>query len=121
MTASPASRSFSRMKRRRMFSTCHPRLNTRADDLFSNMNTLPHIPALRRGRAYESLDQIKIVDHRNGAPLVSISQVNAGIIRKDLARVGESRAALKKFTTAQLIAISAKAGGLFLDGTLPLG
>jgi hypothetical protein len=83
--------------------------------------TLPHIPALRRGRPYESLDQAKVVDHRNGAVLVSISQVNAGIIRKDLARVGESRAALKKFTTAQLIEISAQAGELFLNGTLPLG
>jgi hypothetical protein len=85
------------------------------------MTTLPHIPALRRGRAYESLDQIKVVDHRTGAPLVSISQVNAGIIRKDLARIGESRAALKKFTTAQLIEISARAGEFFLNGTLPLG
>jgi hypothetical protein len=85
------------------------------------MSQLPHIPALRRGRAYESLDQIKVVDHRNGTPLVTISQVNAGIIRKDLAKIGESRAALKKFTTAQLIEISAKAGELFLNGTLPLG
>jgi hypothetical protein len=85
------------------------------------MSDLPHIPALRRGRAYESLDQVKIVDHRTGAQIVSISQVNAGIIRKDLSRIGESRAALKKFTTAQLIEISAKAGELFLNGTLPLG
>jgi hypothetical protein len=83
--------------------------------------TLAHIPALRRGRAYESLDQVQITDHRNGAPLVTISQVNAGIIRKDLARIGESRAALKKLTTAQLLDISAKAGELFLNGTLPLG
>ncbi len=83
--------------------------------------TLPHIPALRRGRAYESLDQINVIDHRTGAPLVTISQVNAGIIRKDLAKVAESRAALKKFTTAQLVEICAKAGELFLNGTLPLG
>jgi hypothetical protein len=83
--------------------------------------TLPHIPALRRGRPYESLEQLKVVDHRNGATLVSISQVNAGIIRKDLAKIGESRAALKKFTTAQLIDITAKAGDIFLNGTLPLG
>jgi acyl-CoA reductase-like NAD-dependent aldehyde dehydrogenase len=85
------------------------------------MNTLPHIPALRRGKAYESLDQLNLVDHRTGKPLVTISQVNAGIVRKDLARIGESRAALKKFTVAQLIDISAKAGDLFLNGTLPLG
>jgi hypothetical protein len=85
------------------------------------MTSLAHISALRRGRPYESLDKTNIVDHRNGAALVSISQVNAGIIRKDLARVGESRAALKKFTTAQLIEVSAQAGELFLNGTLPLG
>ncbi|MDB6124317.1 MAG: iolA [Pedosphaera sp.] len=85
------------------------------------MNVVPHIPALRRGKAYESLDKVNIVDHRTGAALVSISQVNAGIVRKDLQRVGESRAALKKFSTEQLIEISAKAGELFLKGALPLG
>ena len=85
------------------------------------MTDLAHIPALRRGKAYESLDQLNLVDHRTGKPLVTISQVNAGIVRKDLARIGESRAALKKFTVAQLIDISAKAGDLFLNGTLPLG
>jgi acyl-CoA reductase-like NAD-dependent aldehyde dehydrogenase len=83
--------------------------------------TLPHIPALRRGTPYESLDQLNIIDHRTGTPLVSISQVNAGVIRKDLAKVSESRAALKKFTTAHLLEITAKAGDLFLNATLPLG
>ncbi len=85
------------------------------------MTDLAHIPALRRGKPYESLDKLNLVDHRTGTPLVAISQVNAGIVRKDLARIGESRAALKKFTVAQLIDISAKAGDLFLNGTLPLG
>jgi hypothetical protein len=85
------------------------------------MSPVPHIPALRLGRAYESLEQTTVTDCRTGTPLASISQVNAGIIRKDLARVAESRAALKKFTTAQLIEISAKAGEHFLNDTLPLG
>jgi Aldehyde dehydrogenase family len=82
---------------------------------------LPHLPALRRGRPYESLDKTEVRDHRTGEVKATVSQVNAGIIRKDLQRVAESRAALKKFTTAQLIEISAKAGELFLNGTLPLG
>jgi hypothetical protein len=85
------------------------------------MTKFAHIPALRLGKPYESLDQLKVVNHRNGAPLISISQVNAGILRKDLAKLGEARAALKKFTTAQLIDLSAKAGELFMTGTLPLG
>ena len=80
-----------------------------------------HIPALRRGRPYESLDRAEVTDYRTGSVLATVSQVNAGIIRKDLAKISESRAALKKFSVAQLVEISAKAGELFLQGTLPLG
>jgi acyl-CoA reductase-like NAD-dependent aldehyde dehydrogenase len=84
------------------------------------MTPLPHIPALRRGRVYESLDQVQVSDHRTGLPLASLSQVNAGIVRKDLARIAESRASLQRLSVAQLLEICAKAGDLFLNGTLPL-
>jgi len=83
--------------------------------------SLPHIPAIRRGRSYESLDKIDVVNHRTGENIALVSTINAGIIRKDLSRIAESRAALKKFTVEQLIEISAKAGELFLNGTLSLG
>jgi acyl-CoA reductase-like NAD-dependent aldehyde dehydrogenase len=83
--------------------------------------TLPHIPALRRGRPYESLDTAAVADYRTGVPLAAVSQVNAGIIRKDLPRFSESRAALKKFSVTQLIEICARAGGHFLNDALPLG
>ncbi|HEY0455583.1 MAG TPA: aldehyde dehydrogenase family protein [Verrucomicrobiae bacterium] len=82
---------------------------------------LPHIPVLRLGRPYESLDKISVLDHRNGQVKAEVSTVNAGIIRKDLQRIAQSRAALKKFSVAQLIDISAKAGDLFLNASLPLG
>src|SRR5436190_16127358 len=85
------------------------------------MSSLPHIPVIRRGRVYESLDKVPVADHRSGNVLASISQVNAGIVRKDLQRIGESRAALKRFTVEQLVAICAKAGELFQEGELPLG
>ena len=83
--------------------------------------TLPHLPAIRRGKPYESLDSVEVLNHRTGEPMARVSQVNAGIIRKDLGRIGEARAALKKFTVEQLIEISAKAGEHFLNGELPLG
>ncbi|MDX1951941.1 MAG: aldehyde dehydrogenase family protein [Verrucomicrobiota bacterium] len=83
--------------------------------------SLPHIPAIRRGKNYESLDKTPLLDHRSGSALVSISQVNAGILRKDLAKIGESRASLKKFTTEQLLDICARAGEQFMNGTLPFG
>jgi acyl-CoA reductase-like NAD-dependent aldehyde dehydrogenase len=85
------------------------------------MSNVPHIPALRRGKAYESLDTAEVKDFRTGEVKAVVSQVNAGIVRKDLARVSEGQAALKKFSVAQLIEICAKTGEQFLNGTLPLG
>ncbi len=85
------------------------------------MSTTPHIPVLRLGRVYDSLDKVSVANHRTGEVVAQVSTINAGIIRKDLQRIGESRAALKKFTVAQLMEISARAGELFLNGTLPFG
>jgi acyl-CoA reductase-like NAD-dependent aldehyde dehydrogenase len=82
---------------------------------------LPHLPALRLGRPYESLEQLQVNDHRTGRPLASLSTVQAAILRKDLPRVREGRAALKRLTVAQLLEICARAGELFLNGALPLG
>ncbi len=82
---------------------------------------LPHLPALRLGKPYASLDQADVRDCRTGEPLARISQVNAGIIRKDLARAGEARAGLKQFSCDSLAEICSRAADLFLNGTLPLG
>jgi hypothetical protein len=82
---------------------------------------LPHLPALRLGRAYESLEKIDARDHRSGEPLATVSQVNAGIIRRDLLRLETSRAALKKFSCAQLIEMCGQAAAVFMHGTLPVG
>ncbi len=85
------------------------------------MTTIPHLPVLRLGRSYESLDKLEVKDHRTGEVRATVSTINAGILRKDFRRLGEARAALKKFTVKQLIELSARAGELFLNGTLPLG
>ncbi len=85
------------------------------------MSSLPHLPALRLGRMYASLDLVDTKDCRSGAAVAQVSQVNAGIIRKDMAKIGQARAALKKFTCAQLVQMTVKAADLFLNGTLPLG
>ena len=84
-------------------------------------SSIPHLPALRKGQPYESLDKVEVKDHRTGEVMATVSQVNAGILRRDLNRIGEARQALRKFTVEQLIEISAKAGQLFSEGTLPLG
>ncbi|HAV64855.1 MAG TPA: aldehyde dehydrogenase [Verrucomicrobiales bacterium] len=85
------------------------------------MSNIPHIPVMRLGRAYESLDQLEVKNHRSGEVMAKVSTVNAGIIRKDLRKIDTARAALKQLTVAKLIELSAKAGELFLNGTVPLG
>ena len=85
------------------------------------MSAIPHLPALRRGKPYESLEKIEVRNHRSGEVVACVSQVNAGVIKKDLRFIEEARAQLKRYTVAELVAISAKAGELFLNGTLPLG
>jgi acyl-CoA reductase-like NAD-dependent aldehyde dehydrogenase len=85
------------------------------------MSSIPHIPCLRKGAPYESLDQIEVKGYSDGQTLASVSTVNGGIIRRDLRRIDQAKAALRKFTVDQLIEISAKAGEAFLNDSLPLG
>jgi hypothetical protein len=81
--------------------------------------TVPHIPVLRGGRPYESLEKAEIKSVRTGEPVAVISQCNAGMVRRDLRR--QNRDALKALTVSQLLQISREAGKLFMGGDLPLG
>ena len=83
--------------------------------------TVPHLPALRLGRPYASLDQTEVKDHRTGEVKAVVSSVNGGIVKRDLAKIGAARDALNQFTVSQLIELSAKTGDLFVHSTLPLG
>jgi hypothetical protein len=76
---------------------------------------------LRRGKPYASLDQASVNDCRSGEARARISQVNAGIVRKDLSRIGESRATLKQLGCERLIEICREAARMFVNETLPLG
>ena len=69
------------------------------------MSQLPHIPCLRKGSPYESLDQIEVKGYSDQQTLATVSTVNAGIIRRDLKRIGDAKAALRAFTVDQLIEI----------------
>lgn len=82
---------------------------------------LPHIPVLRFGQPYESLDTSDLADYRTGRPLAKLSIANPGLVRRDLRKVGTAAAALRALSCAKLIEICAKAGELFLKEALPLG
>src|SRR5713226_6655762 len=81
--------------------------------------TLPHIPILRRGQDYDSLDRVELTDVCTGEPIATVSQANAGLIRRDLRRT--SREALRAVPVERLLAISAEAGRQFMEADLPLG
>ena len=79
------------------------------------------IPALRLGKPYASLDKVEVIAHATGEKLAEVSQVNAGIIRRDLPKYAASREALRKFSIDELLVICKKAGGEFMESSLPLG
>ncbi|MFT7680339.1 MAG: acyl-CoA reductase-like NAD-dependent aldehyde dehydrogenase [Planctomycetota bacterium] len=83
--------------------------------------SLPHFPILRAGREYESLDRIELCSHRDGSPVASVSQANAGIIKRDLKKAAKNAAILRAIPTSQLIERCQAAAEIFMEATLPVG
>ncbi len=83
--------------------------------------TSPHIPVLRQGKEYSSLDQKEVTGIRDGKCLAQVSQANAGIIKRDLRKIREKAKTLRELPTARLLEICKEAGKHFLEGTLPMG
>jgi acyl-CoA reductase-like NAD-dependent aldehyde dehydrogenase len=79
-----------------------------------------HVPILRHGRPYRSLDTARAAHYRTGEPFVAVSQANTGLIRRDLQRQAEARAALAARPARELADLSARAAEAFLHETLPL-
>lgn len=74
-----------------------------------------HLSALRRGVAYRSVDVLRLADG------TEISQVNSGLIRRDLLAVQAQDSFSVRPSVRQLIAICRDAGERFRSATLPLG
>src|SRR5215203_7466896 len=82
-----------------------------------------HLPILRQGAPYKSLDVVRVPHHRTREPFVEISQANAGLIRRDLRpeRLAAAREQLARLPFDTLVDMCSKAADHFLDDTLPLG
>ena len=79
-----------------------------------------HLPILRWGHAYRSVNQVVTPHFRTRQPFVSMSQANVGLIRRDLLKQSEARALLLQIPVADLVKMAARAAGHFLNDTLPL-
>lgn len=80
-----------------------------------------HIPILRKGEPYTSLDVARVPHHRTKQTFVEMSQANVGLIRRDLRDQESPRAKLATFSTRELVEICQQAGDIFANETLPLG
>lgn len=83
--------------------------------------TMLHIPILRHGEPYKSLDVAVARHHRTREPFVEISQANVGLIRRDLRDQQTARRKLSAFKTTELVDICRRAADYFLNDTLSLG
>ena len=75
-----------------------------------------HIPILRHGTPYESIDKIEILHHATGEPVAQVSQANAGLITRDIGRMNDD--VLESFTMRELLAMCRKAAEQFIGETL---
>jgi acyl-CoA reductase-like NAD-dependent aldehyde dehydrogenase len=80
-----------------------------------------HIPILRRGESYKSLDVARVAHHRTRETFVEVSQANAGLIRRDLSHQEIARASLSRYSTRDLVDICSRAAEHFTNDSLPLG
>ena len=79
-----------------------------------------HIPILRAGRSYRSLNTVRVPHIKTGEPLVEVSQANRGLIAKDLVDIALQKEVLGQRSVAELISICKEAARLFTTATLPL-
>jgi acyl-CoA reductase-like NAD-dependent aldehyde dehydrogenase len=80
-----------------------------------------HIPILRKGNPYNSVDIQRVPHFKTRETFVEVSQANAGLIRRDLLDQEATREILAAFSTERLIAMCKRAAESFLKETLPIG
>jgi len=80
-----------------------------------------HIPIIRKGNPYKSIDIARVPHFKTRETFVEISQANAGLIRRDLLDQESGRDLLAAFTTERLIAMLKRAADYFMNDTLPVG
>jgi acyl-CoA reductase-like NAD-dependent aldehyde dehydrogenase len=80
-----------------------------------------HIPILRHGRPYRSLDVVRVPHFRTREPFVEISQANVGLIRRDFLDQDAAREELAACSSSELLRICTLAAEHFLRAELPLG
>jgi acyl-CoA reductase-like NAD-dependent aldehyde dehydrogenase len=80
-----------------------------------------HIPVMRWGEPYRSLDVDQVVHFDTGEVLAEVSRANGGLIQRDMKKAWQARHVLREIPVADLLAMVKKAGELYTQAELPLG
>lgn len=80
-----------------------------------------HIPVLRWGEPYKSLDIDKIVHFATGEPVAEVSRANGGLVERDMRHAPRARNVLREIPIHELLEKVKKAADLYTSADLPLG
>ena len=80
-----------------------------------------HLPVLRWGQPYTSMDVDSVVHFATGEPIANVSRANGGLIQRDMRKAPRAREVLRDIPIDELIGRARKAGELYMDATLPIG
>lgn len=80
-----------------------------------------HLPILRWGQPYDSLEKDEVIHFSTGEPIATVSRANGGLIQRDARKAQRARDVLRAIPIDDLIARAGKAGELYMTATLPMG
>src|SRR5881392_3719109 len=80
-----------------------------------------HLPVLRWGQPYTSLEVDTVVHFATGEPIANVSRANGGLIQRDSRNAWRAREVLREIPIDDLIERVGAAGELYMNATLPMG
>jgi acyl-CoA reductase-like NAD-dependent aldehyde dehydrogenase len=80
-----------------------------------------HLPALRWGQPYTSMDVDRVVHFSTGEPIAAVSRANGGLIQRDMRKASRARDALREIPIAEIVQRIGRAGELYASAELPMG
>jgi acyl-CoA reductase-like NAD-dependent aldehyde dehydrogenase len=80
-----------------------------------------HIPVLRWGEPYKSLEVDKVVHFITGEALAEVSRANAGLVGRDMRQARRARDVLREVPVHELLQMMKRAAELYTSAALPLG
>src|SRR5437762_14198326 len=80
-----------------------------------------HLPVLRWGQPYTSMEVDEVSHFATGEPIARVSRANGGLIQRDMRKAARAREVLRAMSIDELVTRAGKAGELYMSATLPMG